>query len=787
MLLKRPGFLAVAVLTLALGIGANSAIFSFVKVALLDDLPYRDAGRLVVVWQDYQRRGGPEREWFSYPNFVDYRAQSRTLADMAVFSAGTFTLSGGGEPEAVSGVLVSPSTLSLLGVRFPVGRGFLASEGAPGAAPVVVLSHGLWQRRYSRDLHITGKKIVVDDVPATVVGVLPEGFEMPLEPDAALFMPLPPPALRPGARGNVTLRAIGRLAPGATLAQARADLNAVAQRIAQENADAPRDVGAAVYPLRDEMMGPVKPALVALLVAVVFVLLIACVNIANLLLARATARRGEIGLRAALGAAPRRLVRQILTESLFLALLGGALGILLAVAGVDILKRLAVSAAFPLPGLDAVHVDAGVLLFTLGLVTATGLLFGLAPALEIRRTDINRVLQGNAGGRSTAGRTGRLLVVCETALALVLLVGSGLMLRSLERLRQVDTGYNTSGVLVFQVQTPGTRYPEAHQVRAFYADLLARLSRLGGVASAGAVSSLPLGGSNTDARFRIEGRPADADPVSFWYRIITPGYLATSGLTVLQGRGITEHDQEGTPLVVVINKSTAQQYFPGESPVGKGLLTSRDRYEIVGVVRNARSFSLKTEEPPAVYFSHGQMAAREMGIAVRTQGDPRRMAGPIRAVLAQMDPAMAATDLRPLADLVDAAAAPERALGILIGAFGLLALLLAAVGLYGLMAYLTGQRTREVGIRMALGADSPRVLRLILAQALALSSTGLVLGLLAALVLSRTLQSMLFEISALDPISFAASAVLLTTITLLASYLPARRASRVDPATVLRT
>lgn len=786
MLLKRPGFLAVAVLTLALGIGANSAIFSFVKVALLDDLPYRDAGRLVVVWQDYQRRGGPEREWFSYPSFVDYRTQTRTLADMAVFSAGTFTLTGEGQAEAVTGVLVSPSMFSLLGVRLPMGRGFVASEAAPGAAPVV-LSHGLWQSRYARDPDIVGRKIIVDDAPKTVVGVLPAGFEMPFVADAALFLPLPPPPPSPVGRRDLTLRVLGRLAPGATLAQARADLNIIALRIAQENADAPPDVGAAVYPLRDEMMGPVKPALVALFVAVALVLLIACVNIANLLLARAASRRGEIGLRAALGAAPRRLVRQILTESLLLAVLGGAVGILLAVAGVQILKRLAISVAFPLPGLAAVQVDAGVLAFTLLLVTATGLLFGLVPALEIRRPDITRVLQGTSGGRSTAGRTGRLLVVGEMALALVLLVGAGLMLRSFEQLRRVDTGYDPAGVLVFQVQTPDTRYPEDHQVRSFYAGLLAQIRQLSGVVSAGAVSSLPLGGSNTDANFRFEGRPADADPASLWYRIITPDYLATAGLTVLQGRGITDHDQEGAPLVVVLNESAARQYFPDGSPVGKGLLTARDRYEIVGVVQNARSFNLRTEEPPVVYISHGQVAAREMGIAVRTQGDPRQVAGPIRAILAQMDPAMAATDLKPLADLVDAAVAPERALGILIGAFGLLALLLAAVGLYGLMAYLTGQRTHEVGIRMALGADNLRVLRLILGQALALSSTGLVLGFLAALALSRTLRSMLFEVSALDPIAFAASAVLLTAITLVASYLPARRASRVDPARVLRT
>ena len=786
MLLQQPGFLAVAVLTLALGIGANSAIFSFVKVALLDDLPYQDSDRLVTVWQDYRAQEGPEREWFSHPNFVDYRTRSRTLEDMAVFSTDTYTLTGAGEPEAVAGELASGSIFDLLGVRFFQGRGFLPEEARPGAGPVAVIGHGLWRRRYAAGGNAVGDRILVDGIPHTVIGVLPEGFYMPFAPEAEVILPLDPSEPRYASRTDLNLRALGRMKPGVTLDQARADLNTVAIGIEQEDAEMDRGVRAAVYPLRDELMGAARPALVALLVAVAFILLIACVNLANLLLARAAARQGEVGLRAALGAEPRRLVRQILTESLLLSLLGGTVGILLAVTGVQVLKRLAALASFPLPRIENVQVDAGVVAFTLALVVATGLLFGLAPALVLRRPDLTRVLQGLATGRSTVGRAGRLLVVFEMALTLVLLVGAGLMLRSLEKLQRVDTGYDPAGVLVFQVFTPENRYPEDHRVRAFYGDLLERMQGLPGVVSAGAVSSLPMGGSNTDAGFRVEGRPADAEKIKLWYRIVTPEYFQAAGLALLRGRGIEARDQDGAPRAVVLNEAAANQHFPGENPVGKALLSSKDRYEIVGVVRNARSFSLKTEEPPAVYFSHGQVAARTMGVLVRTEDDPHQLAGPVRKALFGLDPSLAAMDVRPLDELVASSVASEKALGLLVGAFGLLALALSAVGLYGLMAYLTNQRKREIGIRIALGAGSLRVARMVLGQALTLSTAGMALGLLAALALTRVLQSLVFEVSTFDPLSFAASAILLTVIALVATYLPARRAISVDPATALR-
>ncbi len=786
MLVRQPSVYAVAILTLALGIGFNSAIFSFAKAALFDPLPYDEAQRLVVVWQDYERRGGPQKEWLSYPNFVDYRAQNQTLEDLAVFEETTFVVTANGEPESVTGERVSPAMFDLLGGGWLHGRGFRPEEGNRGAASVAVVSHGFWQRRFASDPEAVGRQVVLDDEPHTVVGVLPKDFFMPLVPDVAVVVPLKAPEPTPDARQELTLRAIGRLKAGMTLAQVRTDLEGVAQRIEQENPDAVDDVGAAAFPLRTEVMGEAKPVLMALLVTMAMILLIACVNVANLLLARATARREEIGLRAALGAQPQRIVRQIFVESLLLSFVGGGLAIVLAVAGVDMLKGLARATAFPLPNLDSVQVDGGVLGFALLVTVFSGLLFGLAPVLEVRRTDIVRTFQGVASGRSTARRTGRVLVVLELALALVLLVGAGLMLRSLGKLQQVDTGFDPAGILAFEVQTPRTRYPEGHQVESFYGDLLENIRSLPGVVSAGAVSSLPMGGSNTDARLRIEGREESEDGVKLWYRIVTPGYFETSGLSVLQGRGLEAGDKDGAPLVIVINGAAAKLHFPGENPVGRGLLTSADRYEIVGVVQDGRSFSLKAEEPPAIYFSHGQISGRAMGIVVRTLGDPWQLAKPVRSVLSELDPAIAATDLQPLEELIAASVASERALGILMSAFGLLALTLAGIGLYGLIAYLTSQWSREIGIRMALGAERAKVIGLVLKEALTLSFAGLVVGLLVTLGLTRFLKSMLFEISAFDAVSFVVSAVILTLLAVLASYLPARRASRLDPARVLR-
>jgi len=788
MLLKRPGLYAVAILTLALGIGVNSAVFSFVKTALLNPLPYRDSGRLVAVWQDYRRHGGREREWLSYPNFADLRSQNRTLRDLAIFQVGNAVLTGG-QPESVFMESVSASTFDLLGVHFLHGRGFLPEEENHGAAKVAILGNKLWHSRYAGDPRILGKSIVIDGEPHTVVGILPPNFYAPLAIDPKLYTALQTPKREPGDRRELVYRGFGRLKPGVTLAQARADLGAVATRISQQNADAARDVGVAIYPLQDEIMGKAAPALLVLLVTAGFVLLITCVNVANLLLARAAYRRGEIGLRTALGATRRRLVVQMLNESLLLALLGGGLGIGVAIAGVAFLKKLAVTAAFPLPDLDAVQVDAGVVGFTLLTTIVTGYLFGLMPAFDARRADITRALKDGASlasGRSTSWRTAHLLVVAEIALALMLLVGSGLMLRSLARLRQVDTGFDPSRVLTFQLDVLSSRQPKGQQVRAFYSNLISRLEELPGVVSVGAISTIPMAGDNEDSKFRIEGKSAE-ERVQLWFRIISPGYFKASGLSLLQGRGIEERDQPSSPYVAVINRTAAEQYFPGENPIGRVLMSQESRFTIVGIAKNARSFSLTAEELPAVYLSQAQVTDRAMGIIVRTQGDPRQLAGPVRAILAEMDPTMAATNVTTLTDLITASLAPQRTLSLLLSFFGILALLLAAVGLYGLMTHLTGQRSREIGIRMALGSSARTVMRLIVGQAFVLSLAGIALGLLAALVAGRLLKSLLFEVSTFDVVSFAVSAAILLATALVASYLPARRASRLDPARVIRT
>ncbi len=786
MIAKQPGFYAVAILTLALGIGANSAVFSFVKAALLDALPYRDAGRLVAVWQDYRRHGGPEREWFSYPNFVDYRNQSLVLENLMIFDDASFVVRGNGEPEALKGAQASPWAFDLLGAHFLLGGGFPPQE----SAPVVVVGQALWQRWFGGDPRVVGKTIVIDDTPRTVIGVLADDFYFPLVPAAELFIPLDHARIPATTRTDLNLRAIGRLKPGVTLAQARADLAGVAARIEREDPRMDRNVGASVFPLRDELMGKAAPALLALLVAVNFVLLITCVNVANLLLARAVSRRGEMGIRAALGAERTRLFRQMLTESLLLALLGGGLGFVLAIGGVHFLKRLALAVAFPLPHLQAVGIDAGVLAFTFLAALVTGVLFSLAPAGAIRRASVNQVLRdggGTASLRAAGAHTGRVLVGIEMALALVLLVGSALTLRSFARLRQVDTGYRTAGVLIFRLNLPASHYPEKHQVRTFYDDLVRKLEALPGVTSAGAVSSLPMSGNNTDTQFRIEGPAGPSDGFKLWYRIASGGYFKTAGLPILAGRAFDERDQGDAPQVAVINQAAAHQYFPGETPVGRILLGRRSRFTIIGVVKNGRTFKLTADEPPAVYLASDQVPFRSMGVAVRGGGDPWRLAGPVRTVLRSLDPTVAASNLDTVDDVVAASLAPEKCLSVLVGIFGAMAVGLAALGLYGLMTYLTRQRTREIGIRMAMGADSRRVLELVLRQALVLAAAGLGLGVIAALALTHLLRSLLFEVSALDPLSFAASAVLLMATALLAAYLPARRASRLDPAAVLRS
>lgn len=786
---KRPGFSLVTVLTLALGIGANSAIFSFAKKALFEPLPYREADRLVMVWQDFQKRGGPQREWISYPNVLDYREQSSTLKDLAAFETAVFIVTGGEDAESVVGEIVTPWIFDVLGARFERGRGFAAEDGQRGSEPVAVLGHDLWQRRFSGAPDVVGQRITIDDIPHTIVGVLSESFHFPLAPRANLFTPLRPSEPRPEARSHIFLRTIGRLKPGVTLEQTQQDLSTIADRIASEYPDANADVGVLVHPLRDEMMGRVKLALLLLLGTVHLVLIIACVNVANLLLVSAVGRRGELGMRSALGAGRARLQRQLVTESMALALLGGGVGVIVAHASVAFLKRLAISASFPLPRVENVTVDAEVLGFTLVVSLLTGLIFGLVPALGIRRNDITRALQqgaGISGNRGAQWRTGRLLVVSEIALALVLLVGAGLTLRSFERLRQVDTGFDAEGLLVLRLQAPPTRYPEPERVGAFYEELTRTLERLPGVLSAAAVSTLPLAENNTDTGFTIEGRPEAEGRITFWYRSITPGYFDTVGLRMVRGRGFDARDHMAAPLVAVINEATVRQYFPDRDPIGSLLKSSQRAFTVVGVVEDARSFGLKREEPPAVYLSHAQIPLRPMGIVVRADGDPDLLTSPVRDLIREMDPSMAPINLKPLSEVVAASVAPERAVAILMGLFGLLALALAALGLYGLMAYLSGQRTREIGIRMVLGAETSSVRRFILVQALQLSALGTAVGLLAAVLLARLLQGILFGVEPLDPHSFAVGVTVLMATTLLASYLPAWRASRLDPAAVLR-
>ncbi len=792
---KDPGFTAVALLTLALGIGANSAIFSVVNGVLLRPLPYPEPDRLVILWEDYTARGGPEREWHSYPNFADWRAESRSFEEMAVWQGGQPILTGsGGEPERVPGAQVTHGFFPTLGVQPALGRAFLEEEDAPGGPPVVLLSHGLWERRFGGDPAVVGRTVVVNGVEQTVIGVLPRGFRYQPLGDVDLWQPLGLDAASSCGRACVHLRSVARLRPGVTPEAAEAELRTIAARLEAEYPQSNTGVSASVFPMRDEIVGDVRPAMLVLLGAVGFVLLIACANIASLVLARGERRRAEVAVRTALGAERGRLVRQLLTESLVLALIGGALAVGLAAAAV---------AAFPafappdIPRLEEVGIDLAVLGFTLAVTVVAGLLFGLAPALIASRPDVASYLK--EGGRSETGRagSGRVrsgLVVGQVALSLVLLVGAGLLLRSFVELRRADLGFEPEGVLTANLFLPPSRYEAPEAVEAFYRELFDRLEGLPGVRRAAGISGLPLSGGGTDIDFYIEGRrlPSAGEEEAIWYRIATPDYFATVGLRLLSGRPFDEDDRVDGPSVLLVNRSAAERYWPGEDPVGARLTfgdpSAEDATwrEVVGVVDDVRHFGVAAGEQAAVYLPWTQIRSRGLNLVLRTSGEPERIAGAVRSELAAMDDALALTTLRPMTELVDASLAEARFFAALLALFAGVALVLAAVGIYGVLSYLVARRTHEVGIRMALGARREDVLRLMLGRGMLLAALGLGLGLLVAVWGTRVLSGLLFRVRPSDPLTFVAVAILLAAVAFVACWVPARRATRVDPLIALR-
>jgi predicted permease len=792
MLLKNPGFTIVAVIALALGIGANTAIFSVVNTVLLRPLPYKNPERLVMVWEENSKQGFP-RDTPAAANYIDWRDQNHVFEAMAAMTEISFNLTGAGEPERIDGQRVSASLFRLLGVDPQLGRAFLPEEDQQGANQVVILSHGLWQRRFGSDPAIIGRTINLDGQSFTVVGVMPRNFQFPSRTDQ-LWVPIAFSAKEAGERGNHYLEVIARMKPGVSLQQAQAEMTTIATRLQQQYPQTNTSIGAVITPLHEHVVGNIKSALLILLGAVAFVLLIACANVANLLLARAAVRQKEIALRLALGASRPRMTRQFLTESVLLSAFGGGVGLLLAIVALDVLKR------FIPPNISqaqAITIDAKVLVFTILVSIATGLLFGLAPAAQMANSDLNDTLK-ETGRDSAAGAHGNrirgFLIISEVAVSFLLLIGAGLLINSFIRLRHVDPGFRSENLLTMKIVLPETRYPDKQRRSLFYDELLRRVETLPGVASAAVATNLPLTSSGNSVGIAIEGRadPApDRVPIVIT-RVVSSGYFKTMTIPLLEGRVFTEGDKADSPPAVVISETTARRFWPGENALGKhikvGRSTSRQPWlTVVGVVKDVRQFELIIEPQPQMYLPYRQADFFEpRSMIIRTNFDPLSLAGTVRQTVWEIDKDQPVSDISSMEEIVSDSVARQRFSMLLLGIFAGLALVLAAVGIYGVMSYSVAQRTREIGIRMALGAQRSDVLKMTVGHGFRLVLTGVAIGLAAAFVLTRVMSTLLFGVSPTDPLTFITISIVLVSVAVLASYVPARRATRVDPMFALR-
>ncbi len=807
-LARSPAFTAVAVLTLALGIGANSAVFSVVNSVLLKPLPYDEPDRLTVIWTNFGR--DLPQNWVSGPEFREMQELNRSLEGIGVVVPLTSSITGVGEPEQVGTAGVSGNFFDVLRVDAALGRTFTAEDDGATAGPVALLDHGYWQRRFGGDPGTVGSTLNVDGTTFTVVGVLPADFQI-MHPDAQfpssvdIWFPITPvvnsafgfDSYRELPRGWHFLRAFGRLNPGVSLEQARADMDAVALRMQELSPDYYdfEGWGLTVLSLRGDLVEEVKPALLVLLGAVAFVLLIACVNVANLMLARAASREREIAVRSALGAGRGRLIRQLLTESVTLALLGGAAGFATA-----FLLVMSLSAVLPanLPRAGSISVDPWILAFTLAVAVAVGILFGLAPALGAGKQDLVDSLK--EGGRSaTIGRRGRRLrsglVIAEMALALVLLVGAGLMLRSFARLLDSDPGYNPDGLLTLAVPLPATASGDNERIVSFFDRLLERVENLPGVSSVGAVSHLPLSGTYSSGTTRVdqsEALPDDQWEIEADRRTVSHDYFRAMGIQVVRGRSFTAADRPDAPLVAIVDERFVQRFWPNEDPIGRRIAIDFSSSgptwrEVVGVVAHPKHYNLSAEGREQVYVPYPQRPASQMFLAMRTSSvDPASLAGAVRRQVWAVDPNQPVDDVKTMTARVDASLSGDRFNLLLLGGFAALALLMAAVGIYGVISYTVAQRGQEFGIRMALGADRVRVLSLVLKQGLRQAIVGVLLGAAAALALTRLMANLLFEVQPSDPATYIAVASLLVAVAALASAIPALRAARYQPVEVLR-
>jgi putative ABC transport system permease protein len=797
-LLKKPVFTLVVLFTTALAIGANSAIFSVVSAVLFKPLPFHQPDRLVEVWESNAKLNVP-RFGASVPNYLDWKTQSTAFESIGAFRYNRYTLTGRGEPERLRGGRVSADFFKMLGVKPLLGRDFLPDEDQPNANPVVILSHALWQRSFGSDPKIVNQTITLDDASYTVVGVMPPDFNFPpkITVSGQTFAPadLWGTLVVQGtqlSRGSHNLhQVVGRLKDGATLEQAQAQMQTIAAQLEQSYPNTNKDWGVTLVPIHEQVTGDVRPALLILLGTVAFVLLIACVNVANLLLARSTSRTREMAIRTALGASSNRLVRQLLTESMLLALVGGALGILLAYLAVNLL--LWVGPPESIPRTDEIGIDLRVLGFTLILSLLTGVLFGLAPALQSVKPDLVASLkEGTKGAAAVFGR-GRMqgaLVITEVALALVLLISAGLLIRSFWHLRETDAGFDKSPALTVQIALPNTRYPDPPKRRAFYEQLVRQVAALPGVSSAGATSHLPLSGDILFLRYTIQGQGADpSQNPDAGVRVVSPDYFKAMGVRLLNGRSLNERDHDKSPPVALINEAMSRRFWPNESPLGKQLTLDDGeniQREIVGVVADVKHTSLDAKAGPEIYLSHLQDPIAAMTLVARGPANPEVLSGPIRGEISKLDSSLAAYNFRTTEQLLSNSLAKNRFNAMLLGLLAALALGLAVVGIYSVMSYIVSQRTREIGIRMAIGAQQSDVLKLVIKQGMLMILIGIVVGLAGALLLTRLMSTLLVGISATDPVSFGIAALALVLVGLLANWIPALRATRVDPLTALR-
>jgi putative ABC transport system permease protein len=784
-LIKNPAFTGVAVLALGLGIGANTAIFSVVNAVLLRPLPFEQSKRLVMVWEK-RLQLGRIRNTVSPPDFNDWRAQNQVFEDMAAYAGQGFNLGSTAEPERIQGAGVSPSLFSVLRAQPRIGRVFESEEDKPSSDRVAIISSGLWQRSFASDPNIVGKTITLNDKAYSVVGVMPADFVFPNR-RAEIWVPLILSPDDAANRGGHSLTVVARLKDGITIQRAQNEMDAIAAQL-EKQYQVNTGHGVNVFSLYDEAVGEARPALLVLLGAVAFVLLIACANVANLLFAKSAVRQKEIAIRTALGAGRSRLVRQLLTESVVLSITGGVVGLLLAVWGLSALLAIGENS---IPRVKEIKLDLPVLAFSLLISVATGLLFGLLPALQASKPDLNTTLKEGSRGASggiKSNRTRSVFVIGEVAVCLVLLIGAGLMIKSFDRLLSVSPGFNPENALAVNVALSGSRYRDAAGVSNFYQQALERLSAVPGVKSAAVVTALPMNGNFGSRYFGIEGRPPQPPGQGFNANtnIATPGYFATMNIPLLDGRDFDARDVKGAPDVVIINQEAVRRYWPDENPIGQRLTVEQRARTIIGVVGNVKQSGLDIETRPEMFWPYYQLPVPFGTFVVRTTGDPVGLISSVRSAMHGVDRDLPLYGMKTVDDVIAESVAPQRLNMLLLGIFAGLALVLAAVGLYGVISYSVSQRTREIGIRMALGASHKSVLRLVVSQGISLALIGVAIGVTASLFLTKLMATLLFGVSVTDPITFVAISLLLIGVTTVASIVPARRAMKVDPMVALR-